>query len=262
MTICAWWTRKMTITIMADIRGGRCLNNFCHQLPCLDQVDGNICTAAFSYLNGYYSFDTIIMQFLQKSYNHLGPSLRSLNRRLIYNKSFHFSIHSFFRCSWWRHQMETFSASLAICAGIHRSPVNSPHKGQWRGAMMFSLICVAINGWVNNREAGNLRHCRAHYDVIVMERFRSKQKSHYFSPVLRTSLTTASPSRVQMYRKISLELYSYMSKVVSVVKLCRQKHKKVCPEGMFLGYWYPTFYKNFSSPQLQFYSIFSKFHGS
>ena len=30
--------------------------------------------------------------------------------------------------------------------GIHRSPVNSPHKGQWRGALMFSLICVWING--------------------------------------------------------------------------------------------------------------------
>ena len=51
---------------------------------------------------------------------------------------------------------------------IHRSPVNSPHKGQWRGALMFSLICVWINGWVNNREAGNLRRHRAHYDVIVM----------------------------------------------------------------------------------------------
>ena len=40
--------------------------------------------------------------------------------------------------AWWRHQMETFSALLDICAGIHRSPVNSPHKGQWRGALMFS----------------------------------------------------------------------------------------------------------------------------
>ena len=36
---------------------------------------------------------------------------------------------------------------------IHRSPVNSPHKGQWRGALIFSLICVWINDWVNNREA-------------------------------------------------------------------------------------------------------------
>ena len=54
--------------------------------------------------------------------------------------------------------------------GIHRSPVNSPHKGQWRGALMFSLIYIWINGWVNNREAGDLRRNRAHYDVIVMER--------------------------------------------------------------------------------------------
>ena len=65
--------------------------------------------------------------------------------------------------------METFSALLAICAGrIHRSPVNTPLKGQWRGALMFSLICVWINGWVNNREAGDLRRYLAHYDVTVM----------------------------------------------------------------------------------------------
>ena len=41
--------------------------------------------------------------------------------------------------------------------GIHRSPVNYPHKGQWRGALIFSLVCVWINGWVNNREAGDFR---------------------------------------------------------------------------------------------------------
>ena len=142
-------------------------------------------------------------------------------------------------CSWWRHQMETFSALLAICMGnspvtgefpsqkpvtrsfdvffdlhlnkqlskqswrrwfetpscslwhhcnvhddvtkwkhfprnwpfvreIHRSPVNFPHKGQWRGALMFSLIYAWINDWVNNREAGDLRRQHGHYDVIVM----------------------------------------------------------------------------------------------
>ena len=52
--------------------------------------------------------------------------------------------------------------------GIHRSPVNSPHKGQWRGALRFSSICAWINNWVNNREAGDLRRHRAHNDVIVM----------------------------------------------------------------------------------------------
>ena len=34
--------------------------------------------------------------------------------------------------------------------------------------MMFSLICTWINGWVNNRDAGDLRRHRAHYDVTVM----------------------------------------------------------------------------------------------
>ena len=69
---------------------------------------------------------------------------------------------------WWRHQMETFSALLALCEG--NSPVTGefPHKGQWRGALTFSLIYDWINGWVNNREAGDLRRHRAHYDVIVM----------------------------------------------------------------------------------------------
>ena len=45
--------------------------------------------------------------------------------------------------------------------GIHRSTVNSPHNGQWRGALMFSFICVWINSWVNNCEAGDLRRHRA-----------------------------------------------------------------------------------------------------
>ena len=52
--------------------------------------------------------------------------------------------------------------------GIHRSPVNSPHKGQRRGALMFLLICARINGSANNREAGDKRRHRAHYDVNVM----------------------------------------------------------------------------------------------
>ena len=64
----------------------------------------------------------------------------------------------------WKH----FPRYWPFVRGIHRSPVNSPHKGQWRGALMFSLICVWINGWVNNREAGDLGRYRPHYDVIVM----------------------------------------------------------------------------------------------
>ena len=73
-----------------------------------------------------------------------------------------------YHISWWRHQMETFSALLALCAGNSPVPVNSPHKGQWRGALMFTLICARINDWVNNREAGDLKRHLDHYDVSVM----------------------------------------------------------------------------------------------
>ena len=64
----------------------------------------------------------------------------------------------------WKH----FPRYWPFVQGFHRSRVNSPHKGQWRGALIFSLICVWIKDWVNNREAGCLRRYRAHYDTSVM----------------------------------------------------------------------------------------------
>ena len=65
---------------------------------------------------------------------------------------------------------------------IHRSPATSPHKGQWRGTLMFSLICAWINSWVNNGEVGDLRRHRANYDVTVMglnSRFTNIQRSFW-----------------------------------------------------------------------------------
>ena len=67
-----------------------------------------------------------------------------------------------------------FRVTGHLCGEFTGSPVNSQHKGQWRRALMFSLICVWINGWVNKREADDLRRYRAHYDVIVMENNRSE----------------------------------------------------------------------------------------
>ena len=65
----------------------------------------------------------------------------------------------------WKH----FPRYWPFVRGIHRSPVNSPHKGQWHGALMFSLICIWINVWVNNCEAGDLRHYRGHYVVTGID---------------------------------------------------------------------------------------------
>ena len=87
----------------------------------------------------------------------------------------------------WKH----FQRYWPIVRGIHRSPVNSPHKGQWRGGLMFSLICAWTNGWVNSLDAGNFRRHCAHYDVVVSEtKFWSNvsQARHHFKKWPTTSL--------------------------------------------------------------------------
>ena len=72
------------------------------------------------------------------------------------------------RCTWWRHQMKIFFTLRAICEGNHRSPVDSPRKGQWRGALMYPLICAWTNDWETNQDTGDLRRSLAHYYVTVM----------------------------------------------------------------------------------------------
>ena len=70
--------------------------------------------------------------------------------------------------TWWYLHMETFSHCWPFVWGIHLSPVNSPHKGQWCRSLMFSLICIWTNAWVNSGDASDLRcHC-THYDITVM----------------------------------------------------------------------------------------------
>ena len=72
-----------------------------------------------------------------------------------------------------------------------RSPVNSPHKGQWHGALMFSLICARINGWVNNREADDLRRHQAHCDVIVMGFYLTHWRRDKMTAIFQTAFSIA-----------------------------------------------------------------------
>ena len=69
--------------------------------------------------------------------------------------------------AWWRHQMETFSALQAICAG--NSPVTGEFPAQRLVTRSFdvSLICAWINGWVNNCNADDLRRHRTHYVTVM-----------------------------------------------------------------------------------------------
>ena len=91
---------------------------------------------------------------------------------------------------------------------IHRSPVNSPHKCQWRGALKLSLICVWMNGWVNIREAGDLRRHRAHYGVIVMTAKRKSCKNIAIPYIYFTSLLCYIPITFCRVAQVQLATYS------------------------------------------------------
>ena len=117
--------------------------------------------------------------------------------------------------SWWRHQMETFSALLALCAGNSPVPVNSPHKGQWRGSLKFSLIYAWINDWINNREAGDLRRHCGHYDVIVM--FQGKLCDICQQPV-RVTCSTKLMKELCTPVKVILSCHSIHADTVTLPK--------------------------------------------
>ena len=129
----------------------------------------------------------------------------------------------------WKH----FPRYWPFVRRIHRSPVNSPHKGQWRGALMFSLICVWINDWVNNGEAGDLRRYRIHYDVTVMK--IGAVKIIKFENRMRSGGTYVRPDIYPPYiRYIEFNASNDL----------RNKSKKViCQLGRFIGhYTYELFY--------------------
>ena len=101
----------------------------------------------FRWTGGSYGIPRDILNiFLWHGFSEIGK----LMSNYVHILSGHGILYSHFEGNslviWWRHQMETFSALLAPCAD--NSPVTgkSPHKGQWRGALMFSLISAWING--------------------------------------------------------------------------------------------------------------------
>ena len=144
----------------------------------------------------------------------------------------------------WKH----FPRYRPFVRGIHRSPVNSPHKGQWRGPVMFTLICVWINDWVNNREAGDLRRYRAHYDVTLMASVNlvSLGSDNVLPPVWRRA-TTWSNLDLSIrhigtnFSQIGIEKQNF-SFVKTHLKMSFAKWRSFCPEEDELNtlLWYHT----------------------
>ena len=111
------------------------------------------------------------------------------------------------------------SALLAICAG------NSPVPGEFPRALMFTLICARINGWVNNRGADDLRRHRAHSDVIVMKISGNKMDScNIYIRCLSLQRTKTCAQFVHNYPYVFVYVYTYaewcifMSKVICICR--------------------------------------------
>ena len=114
-----------------------------------------------------FDFLTVNIYFLLNSQwkccfkiNHLRPKVKNiwLNCNIERNPC---SINCIYQAvdTWWRHQMEIFPRHWLCVRGIHRWPVNSHHKGLWRGALMFSFIC----GWIH----GFWRHCNESFPTPI-----------------------------------------------------------------------------------------------
>ena len=116
--------------------------------------------------------------------NSNGVSFQVVNRQWVFTSSL----------ALWRHQMETFSVSPALCAANSPVPVNSLHKGQWRGALMFSLICAWINdckqplGWWFETPSWSLqRQCNGLGTYVQLS--TEQLTSHFLNQGWPSSLT-------------------------------------------------------------------------
>ena len=114
----------------------------------------------------------------------------------------------------WKH----FSHNLPFVRGIHRSPVNPPHKGQWHGALMLPLICTWINNWLNNRDTRDWKRYRAHYDVISMNSRFGQGALHRPDAKYRVAITDIITSSHPL--EIDRDRHTYHQTFV---------HLRVCP---------------------------------
>ena len=157
-------------------------------VPCSDYVDRSDVwfklasrTSIFSRLYSPHYIRSVVLEAMVSNYNpqilwwcnYLSPPLKPASGKALLIFSTSHQLSERFECglfSWRRHQMETFSALLALCAW------NAPVGDRWirlTKASDAELWCFLwsppwINGWVNNHEASDLRCHRAHYDVIAM----------------------------------------------------------------------------------------------
>ena len=128
------------------------------------------------------------------------------------------------RVSWLRHQMETFSALLARRAGNSLVTSEFPSQGPvTRSFWCFLWSAPWINGWVNNREAGDLRRHRAHYDVVVMLNLFQSETRKFSLCGCGWRFSDLHQDQQEDFDSITAEVHSQRSNATNgSVKACRR----------------------------------------
>ena len=148
-----WWKIWLLPTFTSEVQLSEIVNKRNVVLGCYNAYHALMSATWIYFMSCVHLFFSFILLKWQISPMWLGMLIVLLLYRLYHDDVIK-----------WKH----FPRNWPFVREIHRSPVNFPHKGQWRGALMFSLIYAWLNDWVNNREAGDLRRQHGHYDVIVM----------------------------------------------------------------------------------------------
>ena len=159
---CKSETRPIDCTLMTqvDVKGTQLdVDTFCYLGVMLCYGGGCDSAIVTRYCVAWGKFRKLLPVLTSR---HLSPNVRGK----VYTGCVHWL------CSMvTKHGVKMTSSNVNISTFLPlyvESQVNSPRKGQWRGALVFSLICAWLNSWVNTCKAGNLKcHC-AHYDVTVM----------------------------------------------------------------------------------------------
>ena len=121
---------------------------------------------------------------------------------------------------------------VAFVRGTHRSPLNSPHKGQWRGALMLSLICALkklfskqSRGWWFETPSRSLwRHCNGLWNSTMGDqngRFASVASStHLYHCYMNVCYKLHMQLENMNMLEIRIKIVPFVSSVVSVKLSC------------------------------------------
>ena len=120
--------------------------------------------------------------------------------------------------TWWRHGMETLSASLALCEG--NTPVESLHKGPATRALIICFMLTSTKSWSNSRAAGDLTHHETHCDcdVTVMIITNSIYESHCIIQFDRQNITRfVTTSTVTLFKPRDVRFIRLSTLIVNII---------------------------------------------